>query len=175
MSGSRGDLDEIKGPFDLVIEASAEPSVHAGQGAAGLTYLLEMNLFGAINALDLCRRIQSPLVFLSTSRVFSISALRSLPLIVAGGRFELDESKSTQVTRLGLDESFPAVGQSPRSLYGATKIAAEIFVEEYAHAFDLPSVINRCGFLCGPGQFGRTDQGVFTLWVAHHVLDKPLR
>jgi CDP-paratose 2-epimerase len=40
--------------------------------------------------------------------------------------------------------------------------------------FDLPVLINRCGVIAGPGQFGKTDQGVFTLWVARHVLGGPL-
>ena len=43
-----------------------------------------------------------------------------------------------------------------------------------AHA-GLPVVINRCGVIAGPGQFGKTDQGIFTLWVAHHHFGRPLK
>jgi CDP-paratose 2-epimerase len=43
-----------------------------------------------------------------------------------------------------------------------------------AHA-GLPVVINRCGVIAGPGQFGKTDQGVFTLWVARHHFGRPLK
>lgn len=37
------------------------------------------------------------------------------------------------------------------------------------------AVINRCGVIAGAGQFGKVDQGVFTLWVANHFFGKPLK
>ena len=39
----------------------------------------------------------------------------------------------------------------------------------------MPAVINRCGILAGPWQMGKVDQGVITLWVAHHYFGRPLR
>ena len=56
----------------------------------------------------------------------------------------------------------------PRTLYGATKLAAELLIAEYAANFDLSTVINRCGVVAGPWQMGRVDQGVFTFWLLHH-------
>jgi len=67
------------------------------------------------------------------------------------------------------------VGGGFRSLYGSTKLASELFVEEYAANFGLSAVINRCGVIAGAGQFGKTDQGVFTLWVARHLFGGNLR
>jgi CDP-paratose 2-epimerase len=55
-----------------------------------------------------------------------------------------------------------------RSLYGATKLSAEYFIQEFAHNFGIPSVINRCGVLSGPYQMGKVDQGVVVLWMARH-------
>jgi CDP-paratose 2-epimerase len=72
----------------------------------------------------------------------------------------------------GIAENFPV--HLPRSIYGATKLASELLVQEYAASFGLRAVIDRCGVIAGPGQFGKVDQGVFTLWVAHHVFGKPL-
>ena len=46
---------------------------------------------------------------------------------------------------------------------------------EYVNAYGLRAIINRCGVLAGPGQFGKVDQGVFTLWVANHYFKKPLK
>jgi CDP-paratose 2-epimerase len=67
------------GPANLVVEASAEPSVHAGYDSDP-RYLVHTNLFGAANCLEYARRHGSDLVFLSTSRVHPIDALRALPL-----------------------------------------------------------------------------------------------
>ncbi|MDQ3685594.1 MAG: GDP-mannose 4,6-dehydratase, partial [Acidobacteriota bacterium] len=62
----------------------------------------------------------------------------------------------------------------PRSLYGATKLASELIVQEYVDTYGLRAIINRCGVIAGPGQFGKIDQGVFTLWVANHFYQRPL-
>jgi CDP-paratose 2-epimerase len=61
-----------------------------------------------------------------------------------------------------------------RSLYGGTKLASEILIAEYAAAYGLRVVINRCGVVTGPGQFGQVDQGVFALWMARHFFGHPL-
>ena len=45
---------------------------------------------------------------------------------------------------------------------------------EYASQAGLPVVINRC-IIAGPGQFGKVEQGVFTLWVARHYFGRPLK
>ena len=68
---------------------------------------------------------------------------------------------------------FPTSGH--RSLYGATKLASELFVQEYCAAYGLKAVINRCGVIAGPGQWGRADQGVYALWVAGHYFGLGLR
>ena len=72
----------------------------------------------------------------------------------------------------GISEAFPLSG--PRSLYGMTKLAAELMVEEYGNAFGLPYIINRCGLLTGPWQMARSDRGVIALWLAAHYFRRPL-
>jgi CDP-paratose 2-epimerase len=61
-----------------------------------------------------------------------------------------------------------------RSLYGATKLASELILREYAYAYGLPLLINRCGIIAGPWQMGKVDQGVVTLWAASHLFRKKL-
>ena len=68
------------GGLDLLIECSAEPSVQAGL-AGDNRYLINTNLGGTINCLDHARRHGAAVVFLSTSRVYPIAALRDLPLV----------------------------------------------------------------------------------------------
>jgi CDP-paratose 2-epimerase len=47
-------------------------------------------------------------------------------------------------------------------------------IEEYRASFGLGAVINRCGAIAGPWQFGKVDQGVIALWVMAHMFDRPL-
>ncbi len=98
-----------------------------------------------------------------------------LPIQERDDRLAFDEKVTglIGVTSEGISEDFPLQGY--RSLYGATKLAGELMVEEYRQAFGLKTVINRFGVITGPGQMARSDQGVFALWMAAHVLKRPLK
>jgi len=172
---SPSDLEEISGEFDLCIEASAEPSVHAGVAGSGAPdYVLQTNLVGAANCLNYIRRRVGKLVFLSTSRVYSIEPLRNVAIEETATRMDLAaEQQRPGVSREGFSEDFTTA--APRSLYGTTKLCAELLVQEFADLYGLNAVIYRCGVIAGPGQFGKTDQGVFTFWVASHYFGRPLQ
>lgn len=168
-----GDFSRLQGKFDLMIEASAEPSVLAGLTESP-DYLLHTNLTGTLNCLEYARSRVDKVIFLSTSRVYSIEPLKSIVLKETDRRFEIAPDQALPgISGKGISEDFPT--DTARSLYGATKLASEMMVQEYVHAYGLKAVINRCGVIAGPGQFGRTDQGVFTLWVANHIFRKPLK
>lgn len=171
---SPSDLEEVEGQFDVLIEASAEPSVLAGT-AGSPRYVLDTNLGGAVNCLEFARKRCAGIVFLSTSRVYSIEPLRALPLRPGPMRFDLEAEgrHPPGVGWEGLTERFPC--DTHRSFYGATKLAAEMLCHEYGAHGGVPFVVNRCGVIAGPGQLGKTDQGVFTLWVARHCFGRPLR
>ncbi len=161
------------GKFDLMIECSAEPSVLAGKGG-DTDYLIQTNLHGAINCADVCRKFDAPMIFLSTSRVYPIEPLVNCEVSEKESRFELRSSQNILgLSEHGIAEDFPMNGA--RSLYGGTKYAAEIMLGEYRDAFSLPIVINRCGVLAGPWQFGKADQGIAAFWIAAHCFNKPLK
>ncbi len=157
---------------DVLVECSAEPSALVGM-TGDTSYPFETNLVGAYNCLELARRDGAAFVFLSTSRVYPYPALNELALERTATRFELaDEQPFAGASAAGISEGFPLDG--PRTLYGATKLAAELLVGEYAANFQIPAVIDRCGVIAGPWQMGKVDQGVFTFWLLHHHFRKPL-
>jgi CDP-paratose 2-epimerase len=161
------------GPFDLLIDCAAEPSVHAGNAGSPRT-VIDINLNGTINCLETAREHQAAVLFLSTSRVYPIAPLRNLKYTETGTRFELDDNQTLRgVSGNGIAEDFPLDGA--RSFYGATKLSAELFLQEYVCTYGMRGLINRCGILTGPRQMGRVDQGVITLWLARHIYKKPLR
>lgn len=161
---------------DWVIDAAANASVLAGvQGNGSSRQLLEHNLAGVVNVLEYCKRHQAGLLLLSSSRVYSIPALASLPLKTAADSYELDGSRPLPegVSARGIGRTFSTA--PPVSLYGSTKLAAETIALEYGEAFDFPVWIDRCGVLAGAGQFGTPDQGIFSYWVHAHLRRRPLR
>ena len=120
-------------------------------------------------------RIKAGLLLMSTSRVYSIRALTSLPLKADGDAFCLDEAANLPAGISGRGIGVDFSTRAPISLYGSTKLAAEALALEYGDAFDFPVWINRCGVLAGAGQFGTPDQGVFSYWIHAHARRRPLR
>jgi CDP-paratose 2-epimerase len=171
----RSDLD-VAPAVDWVIDAAANPSVLAGvKGVVSSRQLLEHNLVGTINLLEYCKRTAAGLVLLSTSRVYSIAPLMNLSLGVENEAYrpQFDSYMVVGLSSEGVAENFPT--KPPMSLYGATKLASELLVVEYAEAFGLPVWINRCGVLAGAGQFGTPDQGIFTFWINSYLRRQPLK
>ncbi len=163
----------VEGPVDLLIECSAEPSVLAGYGD-NPRYIINTNLTGTVNCLELLRAHRADIVFLSTSRVYPYEAINALGVVEKRTRYEWGSNqKACGWSKQGIEEVFTLTG--PRTLYGATKLASELLIQEYMTAYGLKGVINRCGVIAGPGQFGKVDQGVFTFWMLAHYFKRPLK
>lgn len=159
--------------IDLILDCSAEPSVLAGVGGSP-QYLINTNLVGTINCLELARKNGADVVFLSTSRVYPIKELNQLNYKETDTRFELlDDQGIVGASKKGIREDFP-LGEV-RSMYGATKLCSEFILQEYIATYKVRGIINRCGVITGPWQMGKVDQGVIVLWLARHVwANKPL-
>jgi|SRR6185295_94922 len=170
------DFEELPS-VDWVIEAAANPSVLAGiDGRTSSRQIVEHNLLSTINTLEFCKRTRAGMILMSTSRVYSITALTNLPMRVIKDAFEPDEAVSEfplGICALGVSEDFTCA--PPISLYGATKSAAETLALEYGSTFDFPVWINRCGVLAGAGQFGHAEQGIFSYWIHSWAQKRPLK
>ena len=163
---------EAAGEIDALVECSAEPSVLAGVDG-GVDFVVHTNLLGAYNCLELARRRKADVLFLSTSRVYPVEPLESARWTEAETRFELsDDQDLPGLSAAGVAEDFGLEGW--RTLYGTTKLAAEHLIAEYAQAFGMRTVVDRCGVIAGPWQMGKVDQGVFTHWMLSHYMKRPL-
>jgi len=163
---NREDLESV-GIVNCIIDCSAEPSILAGyQGSE--RYVLNSNLFGTINCLDLAKKYGADFIFLSTSRIYPIETINSISCRETDSRYEISEQQVLPgVSEKGISEAFPLHGT--RSIYGATKLCSEFIIQEYITMYGIKGVINRCGLLTGPWQMGKIDQGVIALWVARHI------
>ena len=161
-------LDRI----DALVECSAEPSVMAGVDGSP-DYVIRTNLMGAYHSLELARRDNAQVVFLSTSRVYPVRRLLQIELEETDTRFEIAATQELLgISPAGVSENFPIWGA--RTMYGATKLSAEHLIEDYVAGYGLRCVINRFGVIAGPWQMGRVDQGVFTYWMLAHYFKRPL-
>jgi CDP-paratose 2-epimerase len=158
--------------FDLMIECSAEPSVLAGRDGSP-DYLFQTNLVGAFNCLEACRKHDAGMIFLSTSRVYPVARLEGHPWREEGTRFVWEDEGTPGISSRGVSETLLLDGA--RSLYGYTKLSAEQLIEEYRDTFGSKIVVNRCGVIAGPWQFGKVDQGVVGLWVMAHHYQRTLK
>jgi CDP-paratose 2-epimerase len=172
---SQSDLQMIP-RVDWVIDAAANPSVLAGVDTkTSSRQVIENNLLGSLNLLEFCKVKGAGFILLSSSRVYSVAALSSLPMRVEDRAYQLslDSNPPPGVTPAGISESFST--SPPLSLYGISKLASEYLALEYGAAFGFPVGINRCGILAGGGQFGQADQGIFAFWINAYIRGRPLR
>lgn len=161
------------GSFDVLIEASAEPSVTAGLDSDP-TYVINNNLYGSINCFNVCLKYNAKLIFLSTSRVYPIEIIENANFIEETTRFAFDENQTTiGISQNGISEKLNLDGA--RSFYGTTKLSSEMFIQEYSAFYGLKASITRFGVIAGPRQMGKTDQGVVTLWMAKHYWNQTLK
>jgi CDP-paratose 2-epimerase len=169
---SESDLRGLAARLDVLIECSADPSVLAGcDGRA--RYVVDTNLMGCVNCLELARDHQALLVFLSTSRVYPTRTLGELRYQKIGRRFQLtSEQPMSGASGRGISEDFPLAGA--RTLYGTTKLASELLIAEYVEMFGIRAIVNRCGVVSGPWQMGQAEQGVFAHWLMAHMFKRPL-
>ena len=162
--------DDVAGAVDdcdLIVDCAAEASASAGYFEPP-SRVVSTNLVGTIHCLEKARRHGAKFVLLSTSRVYPLAAINRVHVVEEPTRWAIaDDQSEAGVTRAGISERFTLSGT--RTLYGATKLSAELLLAEYAAMYGFPFVVNRLGVVAGPGQMGREEQGVFALWMARHV------
>ncbi len=148
---------------DFVVNAAAQPS--AIDGYANPTLDVSVNTVGVLQALEFCRREGAGILQFSTNKVFPVHAVNDRPIIKLADRYEC---------QFPVDEKTSLDG-GDRSIYGVSKIMADLMIQEWADAFQMPAIINRCSCLAGPWQWGKVEQGWVAWWVIAHRLGLPLK
>jgi CDP-paratose 2-epimerase len=142
------------GQIELVIHAAAQPS-HDWAASDPHTDF-EVNALGTLNLLEATRRHADGATFVhcSTNKVYG-DLPNSLPLIELPQRLDLPEDHRFYE---GIDTSM-SIDQSTHSLFGVSKAAADLLVQEYGRYFGLPTVSFRGGCLTGPNHAGAMLHG----------------
>lgn len=149
-----------KHTFDLIIHTAAQPS-HDWAAREPLTDF-GVNAVGTHNLLELTR-LYSPgavFIFTSTNKVYGDTP-NALPLIEKAKRFEL---KKGHKYYKGIDESM-SIDNSKHSIFGASKVAADVMVQEYGKYFGMKTGVFRGGCLTGPSHSGAQLHGFLAYLV----------
>lgn len=151
--------------FDLIIDCCAEPSVEASRKSfTEARRVFNTNLVGTFNIIQKCLKDNSKIIFLSSSRVYSIKKINSL----FKNKINKSNQKIDNPINLNFDKS------SPKTLYGLTKLFSEDLIKEFSYSNGIKYLINRCGVIAGPWQMGKVDQGFVSLFIWRYLNKKPL-
>ena len=133
---------------DAIVHAAAQPSHDLAASRPFDDF--DVNAVGTINLLEAARQYcpESPFVYMSTNKVYGDSP-NHIQLKELDTRWDYDDPKYVA----GIDESF-TIDQSKHSLFGASKLAADVIVQEYGRYFDIPTCSLRGGCLTGPSHSG---------------------
>ena len=144
-------FEEYGSSVKLIIHTAAQPS-HDWAANEPITDF-SVNANGTLNMLELTRQFCSNAVFIltSTNKVYG-DLPNFLPLVETETRWEVDSSHPYFLE--GIDEKM-SIDQSKHSLFGVSKIAADVMVQEYGKYFGMKTGVFRGGCLTGPNQIGR--------------------
>ncbi len=153
----------------VIVHAAAQPS---HDRAASIPFLdFEVNALGTLHLLEAARRFcpESPFIFMSTNKVYG-DRPNSIPLRELETRWEYRDPACAH----GIAEDF-SVDQSTHSLLGASKLAADVMVQEYGRYFNMPTCCLRGGCLTGPNHSGVELHGFLSYLLKCNVEEREYR
>jgi CDP-paratose 2-epimerase len=146
--------------FDLVFHCAAQPSHDLAASRPFDDF--EVNAVATLNLLEAARvhAPESPFVFMSTNKVYG-DAPNEVELVELETRWDYADGRD------GIDETM-RIDMTTHSLFGASKVAADVMVQEYGRYFGLPTVCFRGGCLTGPAHSAAELHG-FLAYVARAI------
>jgi CDP-paratose 2-epimerase len=156
----QGLIDLVKGVKPSgIIHTAAQPSHDM---AAAIPFDdFETNAVGTLNLLEAARHFcpESPFIHMSTNKVYG-DLPNSIPLVEQETRWDYADPEYAN----GIVETF-SIDQSKHSLFGASKVAADVMVQEYGRYFNMPTCCLRGGCLTGPNHTGVELHGFLSYLV----------
>lgn len=158
-------LFQTQGPFDVVVHCAAQPSHDKSREIPVEDF--DINAVGTLNLLEATRQHcpSAAFIFLSTNKVFGDTPNKGL-IAEFETRYDYVDSEFK-----GIDE-FCSLDQSTHSIFGASKVAADVLVQEYGHIYGLKTTVFRGGCLTGPGHSGVELHGFLSYLVKTCINDK---
>lgn len=153
-------LEELVDGHDAVVHTAGQVAVTASIQDPRTDF--EVNAEGTFNVLEAARKADSEpaVVIASTNKVYG-NNINAIPVREEKRRYWYDEAEYDR----GIPETFP-IDDCEHTPYGVSKLAADLYVQDYAKRHEVDAAAFRMSCIYGPRQFGNEDQG----WVAHFAL-----
>jgi len=154
---------------DAIIHCAAQPSHDLAASRPFDDF--DVNAVGTLNLLEATRRFAkgSPFVFMSTNKVYG-DAPNEIPLVETPTRWEYARAEDWN----GVSEDM-RIDASKHSIFGASKVAADVMVQEYGRYFDMPTVCFRGGCLTGPNHSAAELHGFLSYLIKCTVTGRHFR
>ena len=154
---------------DAIVHAAAQPSHDLAASRPFDDF--DVNAGGTLNLLEAARQVcpDVPFVYMSTNKVYG-DAPNRLDLVEKETRWDYADPEYFD----GIEETF-SIDQSMHSIFGASKVAADVMVQEYGRYFNIPSCCLRAGCLTGPNHSGVELHGFLSYLIRCNLLDKSYR
>ena len=148
---------------DLIVHAAAQPS---HDRAAAIPFMdFEVNALGTLHMLEAARRAcpESPFIYMSTNKVYG-DRPNTIPLRELETRWDYADPAFEN----GIAEDF-SIDQSKHSIFGASKVAGDVMVQEYGRYFNMPTCCLRGGCVTGPNHSGVELHGFLSYLIKCNI------
>jgi CDP-paratose 2-epimerase len=159
-------VKEVAKDVDAIIHVAAQVAVTTSITNPRIDF--EINALGTFNILEVARLEDASLVFASTNKVYGEN-VNKIPVIEKETRYEYADPSFKE----GISETFP-IDLTAHSPYGCSKLAADIYVQDYAHTYGLKTGVFRMSCIYGEIQFGVEDQGWVSWLTIATLTGKPI-
>ena len=169
-SAVTGLFKQHRGKIDAIVHTASQPSHDWAAREPQTDFTVNAN--GTLNLLEAARNFcpEAPFVFCSTNKVYGDTPNR-LPLRELEKRWEIEPGHEYEP---GISETM-SIDYTKHSLFGASKVAADVLVQEYGRYFGMPTVSFRGGCLTGPAHAGTELHGFLSYLMICTVSDRPYR
>jgi CDP-paratose 2-epimerase len=159
-------LQSVAKGADLIIHTAGQVAVTTSLKDPRIDF--EINALGTLNVLETARENDAAVIFCSTNKVYGDN-VNAIPVRAEAKRYSFENSSNK--VGIGEDFSLDHTGHSP---YGCSKLAADIYVQDYAHTYGLKTGVFRMSCIYGERQFGVEDQGWLAWFTIATITGKPL-
>jgi len=159
------EISNVCDDADLIIHTAAQTAVTTSILDPRTDF--KVNLLGTFNVLEAARKAKSnpTVIFTSTNKVYG-SNVNLLSIVEKEKRYDFaDEGTS------GVNETL-SIDRCEHTPYGCSKLAADIYVQDYARTYGMRTAVFRMSCIYGPRQFGVEDQGWVAWFIIAHLTDK---
>jgi len=160
-------LEAVMEDVDAVVHTAAQTAVTSSLSDPITDF--EVNALGTLNVLEAIRRSKRDISFVgcSTNKVYG-SNINSISIVEMNGRYAFAPEYSK-----GIPEEFP-IDHCQHTPYGCSKLAADIYIQDYAQIYGLRAASFRMSCIYGERQIGVEDQGWLVWFTVATILEKPI-